>query len=425
MPWRFVVAVMASGIAAGIVGWAFGELLHIVEYWAWGRQGQTLIEAARLVSAQRRFAMLVLAGVIAGLAWTLIHRFGRGIVRISDAVKGWTMPLGTTATHATTQVVIVGLGASIGREVAPREMSAALSAWIADQLHLSAEQRRIVVACAAGAGLAAVYSIPLSGAVFALEVLLVSLSPSAVWPAFAMSGLAVVVAHGWERGDPFYAVPALLPTASLVVWAIVAGPILGVSGHLFGRAVRVAEKNRPTNWHLLISLPLTFTGVGLLAMWVPEVLGNGQASAQQAFDAGSLSLASGAGVIALVMVVKALATLASIRAGAWGGTLTPALAIGACAGALLGIAWSLAWPGTQIAACAFIGAAAFLGTSMRAPLTALVLLVEFTHQGTTILVPAALAIAGAVGSGQVYFATPPTPAAREQAGKEHPGERVS
>ena len=45
---------------------------------------------------------------------------------------------------------------------------------------------------------------------------------------------------------------------------------------------------------------------------------------------------------------------------------------------------------------AFIGAAAFLGTSMRAPFTALVLVMEFTHQGSTILVPTVLALGGAV-----------------------------
>ena len=57
-----------------------------------------------------------------------------------------------------------------------------------------------------------------------------------------------------------------------------------------------------------------------------------------------------------------------------------------------------AWPGSEIAAFAFIGAAAFLGTSMKAPFTGLILVIEFTGQGATILVPAVLAVGGATAA---------------------------
>ena len=65
---------------------------------------------------------------------------------------------------------------------------------------------------------------------------------------------------------------------------------------------------------------------------------------------------------------------------------------------MTGLAWSWAWPGTSIAAFVFIGTAVFLGASMKAPFTGLVLVLEFTQQGAQILVPTALAIGAAVAA---------------------------
>lgn len=99
-----------------------------------------------------------------------------------------------------------------------------------------------------------------------------------------------------------------------------------------------------------------------------------------------------------MLVAKTATTLLTIRAGGWGGVLTPAVALGAGLGALIGLPWAAAWPGSQIAAFAFLGAAAFLGASMNAPFTGLILVIEFTAQGPTILVPAALAVGGATAA---------------------------
>lgn len=402
---RFVPGVILAGIAAGVTGWVCTRLLHLVERLAYGLTDGTLLQAVEAVDPWRRVLALLVAGLVGGTSWFLLYRSGRAPVRIADAVQGWRLPVVTTLWHALTQVVIVGLGASIGREVAPREAAAALSAWISDRLGLSAEDRRILVACGAGAGLAAVYSVPLSGAVFALEVFLVTLTPRAVWPSLVISGIAVLVAHGWNRTEPFYTVPVLRASASLTVWAVVVGPVIGALGHLFRRVVSTAEKRRPTDARLLWVMPLVFTAVGIISVWVPSVLGNGQATAQTAFDSlwnGPVGIGGVATVgflgIALAGLAKLVTTLATIRSGAWGGTLTPGIALGASLGALTGMVWSVVWPGTQVAAFVFIGAAVFLATSMRAPFTALVLVLEFTHQGSTILVPTVIALGGAVAA---------------------------
>lgn len=394
---RFAVATLLTGIIAGLVGLACIHLLHWIQAIAWDMHGSTLLEAVSAVSPARRVGVLTLAGIVGALSWFLLFSRNKAVTSVSGAVGGAPMPPLRATWHALTQVLIVGLGASVGREVAPREIAAAFSAAAADRLGLTPEDRRIIVACGAGAGLAAVYSIPLSGAIYTLEILLVSRSGRAVAPAFLTSGIAVLVSTGFTRPDAFYAVPTLTPSLSLTVFAVIVGPLLGAAGWAFKKAVARISAERPRDWRLLVALPLASFLVGVTSVWVPSVVGNGQASAQTQFDA-TWATGMGLAFALLVLLAKTAMTLLTIRAGGWGGVLTPAVALGAGLGALIGLPWAAAWPGSEIAAFAFLGAATFLGASMNAPFTGLILVIEFTAQGPTILVPAILAVGGATAA---------------------------
>ena len=394
---RLAVATLLTGLVAGLVGLTCKHILHWIQALAWDMDAGTLLEAASTASPTRRILILTIGGLIGALSWFLLFRRDKAITSVSAAVDGTPMPPLRASWHALTQIVIVSLGASVGREVAPREMAAAFSAAVADRLGLTPKDRRIIVACAAGAGLAAVYSIPLSGAIYTLEILLVSLSARAVAPALITSGIAVLVSTGFTRPAFFYTVPTLTPSLSLTVFGALMGPVLGAAGWVFKEAVARTGAIRPRDWRILITLPLAFVVVGLVSTRIPSVLGNGQASAQTQFDA---TWAAGAGLAfaLLVLLAKTATTFLTIGAGGWGGILTPAVALGAGLGAVIGLPWATAWPGSEIAAFAFIGAAAFLGASMKAPFTGLILVIEFTGQGATILVPAVLAVGGATAA---------------------------
>ena len=376
---RFACATALTGIIAGLVGLACIHILHSLTALVWDAHSGTLLEAVEAAPWWKRVAVLAASGTIGGISWTLLFRSNKDVVSVARCVQGESMPVVRALWHALTQIGVVALGASVGREVAPREVAASLSAWMGDRLGLSPRDRRIIVACGAGAGLAAVYSIPLSGAVYTLEILLVGMSARACAAALAASGIAVLVSTGWARPEPFYTVPDLFPSLSLTVWAAVFGAVIGWLGWAFKGAVAAASGARPRGARLLWTLPVAFTAVGALsdAAW-----------------AGGAGLA----VAALVLAAKAVATLVTIRAGAWGGVLTPAVALGAGLGALSGLAWSQAWPGSPVAAYVFIGAAVFLGASMDAPFTGLVLVAEFTQQGAGILVPAIVATASATAA---------------------------
>ena len=80
-------------------------------------------------------------------------------------------------------MVIVGMGVSLGREGAPKQAGAVLANCFAGLSRLSDEQRRLLVACGAGAGMAAAYGVPFGGALFALEVMRGMLALRYVLPA--------------------------------------------------------------------------------------------------------------------------------------------------------------------------------------------------------------------------------------------------
>lgn len=396
---RLVVVTALVGVGAGVGGGLVSLALHGIQHLAFGYSEGAFLEGLLNAPPASRVIALVVAGVIGAVGWWSLRAWGRrrpahAVVSVEAAVGGKRMPVVASLANAALQVVIVGLGASIGREVAPREVAALWATWLTDRAGVSARERRILVACGAGAGLAAVYSVPFGGAVFAVEILLAEISFATVLPAFAASAIATLVASVVVPPNPLYIVEQVPLTPGIVVWALVAGPLLGLAAAGFVRLASFAQAHRPRSWGILIVMPLAFAAVGVVSLWLPAILGNGRSLGQLALTATLPVL-----LILLSTVVKTAATVGTIGAGAAGGTLTPSLAIGAGLGLTLGAAWSAAWPGTPLAGFALVGAAAFLAVAMRAPITALLLVMEFTNQGPQLLAPVMLAVAGAVAVG--------------------------
>ncbi|QJA00776.1 chloride channel protein [Leifsonia sp. PS1209] len=400
---RLVVVTALVGIGAGIGGGLVYLALHAIQHLAFGYSEGTFIDGLLQAPPVNRVVALAVAGVFGGVGWWALRRWGRlqprhAIVSVESAVGGRRMPWFVTIANAGLQVVIVGLGASIGREVAPRELGALAADWLSERAGVSARERRILVACGAGAGLAAVYNVPFGGAVFAVEILLAEISFATVLPALASSAIATLVARLVVPANPLYPIEQFPLSPSVVVWAVLAGPVIGLAAIGFVRLMQYARAIRPKSWGILIVMPLVFTAVGVVSLWFPAILGNGRSLGQLAMTASLPVL-----LILAITLLKVFATAGTIGAGAAGGTLTPSLAVGAGLGLTIGAAWNLVWPGgAPIAVFALVGAAAFLAVTMRAPLTALLLVMEFTAQGPDMFAPVMLCVAGAVAVGYLF-----------------------
>src|SRR4029077_14551880 len=104
--------------------------------------------------------------------------------------------------------------------------------------------------------------------------------------------------------------------------------------------------------------------IGLLAIPFPQLLGNGKGLAQAGFDSEV-----GLALAVTLLLLRVVVLVASLRAGAEGGLLTPGLSIGALLGIILGGFWNHIWPTQSLAGFSIIGAAAFLASPMKMPLT--------------------------------------------------------
>lgn len=404
---RLAVAAILTGVAAGLGGMILALLLHAVQHLAYGydlarnASPETFLQGVTGATPHRRLVALAAAGAVAGFGWWAVQRFGRRLVSVraavgTDAVAGPAMPFSTTLAHAVLQILTVALGSPLGREVAPREVGALFAGRLAGWFGLTPEELRMIVACGAGGGLAAVYNVPIGGALFTLEVLLVTMAPRAIVLAIATSVIAALTA--WiGLGDAHqYVVPAYAISPSLVVWAMATGPVFGVAAYLFRRMVTQSTAHAATGWHRIPWSLAVFIAMGVLASRFPALPGNGRGPIQLAFD-GQLGLMLAAELLALKLVGIA----GALRAGASGGVLTPGLTIGALIALLLGGLWNLLLPGAPAGAYAIVGSAAFLASSMNMPLTALALGMEFTGIGHDFVVPIALAIAGSAAARHV------------------------
>ncbi len=383
---------VAIGAATGLAAAGFTALLEFVERLAWRRPASHFLAAVTAASPARDLLVLAGAGALAGIGALLLPRLrGSGGGEVSEAIwlRGGHLELLGSLGRGVLSIVTVGMGASLGREGAPQLAGAAFASKLCEHSKtITQSQRRLLVAAGAGAGMAAVYNVPLGGALFALEVLLGSLALPLVLPALLTSLIATAVAWIVVPTHATYLLPGFHVSATQIVWAALAGPLAGLVAIAWVRLIAKANHSRPTRRAMRVLAPIAvFIALGAVAIQYPQLLGNGKDLAQLAF-VGKLSL----GLLAVLLILKPLVTAACLGSGAPGGLFTPTLALGVLFGALLGHAWSELWPGSPTGSYALIGGGALLAAAMQGPLCATVLMLELTHSDGTLTVPLLLAV---------------------------------
>ena len=389
----FWLAVLLTGAGAGLAAAALTELLALVQHLAWGGGGLDLLQAASGVAAWKHVAILLSAGVVTGIGQLLLTRLSSANgIEITTAIwfNAGRLPALRTLASATLSVVIVGMGAALGREGAPKQAGAVIANAMSDRVRLSDEERRLLVACGAGAGLAAAYGVPLGGALFALEVLRGALALRFVLPAMIATLVATGVSWGFLPNAPTYVIPGYPGSISSTAWALLAGPIAGLVSVAYVRSVAWADGHRPQGWQRLLLPVLALGLVGVVSIRLPQLLGNGRDVAELAFTGQMGPL-----LLVALLLLRPAATLLCLGSGAPGGLFTPTLAMGAMLGGVLGIPWSWLWPGVPPGLFALLGAAAMLAASTQGPLSTIVLIMELTGYSRAAIVPLLLMVATA------------------------------
>jgi CIC family chloride channel protein len=180
---RFWLAVCFIGISTGLAAAALTQLLEIVQRAVWHGSGTNILEAARQATTWRHIVVLLAAGVLTAVGQVLLKQLSSGNGIDTTAAIWFYAGRMPALRAAVLSIFAVGMGASMGREGAPKQAGAVFANFFADAETLSDEQRRLLVACGAGAGMGAAYGDPLGGALFALEVMRGKLALRFVLPA--------------------------------------------------------------------------------------------------------------------------------------------------------------------------------------------------------------------------------------------------
>ncbi|MGP0049910.1 MAG: chloride channel protein [Solirubrobacteraceae bacterium] len=388
---RFWLVVVVVGVVTGIAASLLSALLKLVEHVAYGyRRGPFLDGVAAAAGWRHVVALLVAAALVAVGTIVLARIPSSGGSEVSEAVwvRGARLAFLPSIARGVLSIVIVGLGVSLGREGAPQLAGAASASRIADWAQLPTWQRRLLVASGAGAGFAAIYNVPLGGALFALEVLLGTIALPLVLPALATSVIATAVAWITLGTSPTYQLPSYVVHPSQIVWAMLAGPVIGILAIVWARTIQYAAALRPTRWQTRAAAPFgVFGALALLSLPYAQLLGNGKDVVQLA-AVGSLSF----GLLCVLLVLKPIVTAACLSTGAPGGLFTPTLTVGVLLAGVLGTVWIHIWPGARLGSYAIIGGGAFLAAAMQGPLSGLVLVLELTRNFDALMVPTLIAV---------------------------------
>ena len=301
-------------------------------------------------------------------------------------------------------VAVIGSGGSAGREGPIAQIGAGFGSWLDSFFHLSDRDRRIAVICGTAGGIGSIFKAPLGGAIFAIEVLYKrDLEADALISSFISSVIAYSVFSAFFGFSPIFATPKyFFENAIDLVFYTVLGLVCAVFAKLF---VKIFYFTR--DLFRKINIPNHFKPaigglvVGIIGIFVPEVLGSGYGWIQLAID-GQLILL----LLIVLIFAKMITTAFTIGSGGSGGVFAPSLFIGAMLGSAFGLLVELIFPEVPVDTRAFVlvGMAAFFAGAAKVPIAAIVMVSEMTGN-YDLLAPLILACATAYifsGTASIY-----------------------
>ncbi|WP_303720781.1 chloride channel protein [Malonomonas rubra] len=375
------------GMLTGTLAVAFRYLLLLTTDLFWP-DPLALLEVKNSYPWYLIMAIPVCGGLLVG---PLIHRLspetrGAGVPEVIEAVvtREGTIHHRTAFFKSLFTAISIGSGASVGREGPVVHIGASVGSSIAQLIKLPAEWKRVFLACGAASGIAATFNAPMAGMLFAAEIILVDFQVSYLSHISISAVTATVVSHHFLGSLPTFQVPAfkLVSYAELPLYALL-GLLAGLVSVLFIRSVSLVEDvfnragidyvYRPAIAGLLI---------GAIAINWPHILGVGYESINLTLTA-NMAL----GLMAVVLLLKLVATASSVGAGFSGGVFAPSLVLGSLLGGLFGGVVQVLFPGSVASSAAYslIGMGAVVAGTTLAPITAIFTIFELTYNFDIIL----------------------------------------
>ena len=383
---RMALLATVLGAAAGGAAWV---LLHLIRLFTnlflFHRWGLDTPDFSQLdPSVWTVVAAMVGGAVVTLLAiWAPVIR-GHGIPEAMEAVLTRQSRIAprTAVAKPVSAAVAIGTGGPFGAEGPIIVTGGALGSLLGQVLHMSSNERKVLLASGAAAGMAATFGTPLAAVVLAIELLLFEFSTRAFVPLVVATSVAGAVHAALFGSGPLFTVPTHdFAGLSQLPWFALLGIGCGLLATLIAKGLFAVEhtyRRLPVSevWYPVIGA-LLWAPIGLL---VPRALGVGYDVIDDAL-AGRLAVAT----LAALAVGKLVMWWLALASGTSGGTLAPILLISSCAGALAGTALHEIVPSVSPNVFALVAMAATFGAATRAPFAAIVFVFELTRDYNVVL----------------------------------------
>lgn len=378
---RVLLLSILIGVASGLIVVCFHMAIDVVRWWTVGLPG-----VGRPVTT-------VLSPALGAMAATLMVRYlfreakGSGVIHTKAAVhvSDGIVPPSTVPGKFAACAISIGSGNSLGPEDPALQMGAGVASLVGRAFELPRDSQRLIAPVGAAAGIAAAFNTPITAVLFVIEEVIGSWN-AGVLGSILLSAVSAVVVNRWYLGDePLFRVPALgaVPPSDLAIYAVI-GVIGGVASGLYVRLMLALKRRfaRTTGTTRLMLPGATGLLVGIVGLWLPQVMGPGYITIDSAlhdrFDWQTLF------VLALAKIAMTSFCFAS---GTPGGLFAPTLFAGAMIGGGIGALAQQYWPFPPAAPSAFVlvGMGTFFAGVFRAPMTSIFMVFEVSASYQIIL----------------------------------------
>ncbi len=378
-------AALAVGVATGMGVWLYKQIILWVTQIAFGGLGGALSPLGHWTVA----LVPVVGGLIVGL---LLHFFigeerSHGVAGIMEAVAlaGGRLRYRRMPIKVGISGVAIGFGASVGPEDPSVQLGANLGSMVGQLGRLSDDSIRTLVAAGAAAAISATFNAPIAGVFFALEIILGELTGPTFGVVILASVASAVFMQAVAGSQPAFHVPTYefrswvdLPLYALL--GVLAGVIAALYIFLIYRSQAVFRELALPRW---AKPALAGLLVGCVGLFLPQIFGVGYDTIEKLLNGEQIGLL----LVLALLAAKIIMTPTSLAGGFIGGVFAPSLFLGATLGSAYGMAVHYLMPNYAVIPPAFalVGMAAVLSGTVRAPLTAILLLFEMTGDYRIIL----------------------------------------
>jgi len=375
-----ILLAVLVGVVGGLVVAGMGVSVDLLHKWFFRLEGSARLSARLAIDPILALSVPLLGGLLFGIANEALKRWRpeREIDPIeANALHGGRMSLLGSIIVAAQTVWSSGVGASVGLEAGYTQLASGIASRIGKAFRLRRGDLRILVGCGAAAGIAGAFGAPLAGAFYGFELIIGSYAPTSLAPVGISSLIGFLVARSVEPAELGIVAPdqTILATHDLLL-----APILGLLSAVLGitlmRGVALCEA-------LFVQIRMrpalrTMAGglvVGIMALVSPQVMSSGHGALH---IVGTLDLSLR--TVAIVFVLKSLASIASLGSGFRGGLFFSSLLIGALGGHLVADSLMIIWPTLDVDtnAASVIGMSALSASVIGGPLTMTFIALETT-----------------------------------------------